>query len=213
MHVHLGSRDVHIAAEQQPSAVCRQPRGPIDQTLHESELGGVVLAAVGNVDRRDHEIAVLHLHDARLHVEGWMAEDGIDREQILPDVQGHARIPLQGVPVGVVALDFGFGGDLRGRCLQLLEAHHIRPVTRQPLGQLGRPGADAVHVPGGDFHARNDKPLTTTRGIIYYQSVMKHRVMRSTRPSRPWPIPPAGRSWPGWRTAKRRSASSRRPSP
>jgi len=54
--------------------------------LHERELRGVILAAVGNVDRRDYQIAVLHLHDARFHVERRMAEDGIDGEQVLADM-------------------------------------------------------------------------------------------------------------------------------
>src|SRR6267142_5498884 len=83
-----------------------------------------------------------------------MAEDGIDGEQILPDVQGDARVSLQGVKVRVVVGDLGFGGDLGRRRLQFLEAHHIGPVARQPLRQLRRAGPNAVDVPGRDSHPR-----------------------------------------------------------
>src|SRR6267378_1839869 len=173
MHVHLGARDVHVAAQNQLPAIGRQPRGPVAEARYECELRRVILAAVRHIDRCDDQVAMLHLHDARLHVERRMAEDGIDCEQILPDVQRYARIPFQGVPVRVVVGELGFGGDLRRRRLQFLEAHHIGPVSRQPLGQLGGAGANPVDVPRGDFHARNDKPLTAPGWPIHYHSVMK----------------------------------------
>ena len=47
---------------------------PCGEASQEVELRRIVLAAVGHVDRREHEVAELRLDDARLHVEVGMAE-------------------------------------------------------------------------------------------------------------------------------------------
>ena len=63
-----------------------QPSRPLGELGHDLELGGIVLAAVRDVYRSDHEIAVLHLDDARFHVERRMAEHRIDGEEVSADV-------------------------------------------------------------------------------------------------------------------------------
>src|SRR5205809_6046333 len=50
MHVDVRARDVHVAAENQVSPLRRQPCRPITETCDEGKLGGVVLAAVRDVD-------------------------------------------------------------------------------------------------------------------------------------------------------------------
>jgi hypothetical protein len=85
---------------------------------------------------------------------GGMAEDRIDRKQVLSDVQRHARVSLQGVPERVIVGDLALGGDLRRRGFQLLQADDVRPLARQPFAQLRGAGANTVHVPGRDSHAR-----------------------------------------------------------
>src|SRR6267143_2027144 len=154
MHVHLAARDVHVAAENQLSATGLQPGGPITEARYEGELRRVVLAAVWHIDRRNYQIAMLDLDDARFHVERRMAEDRIDGEEVFADVQRHARVAFQGVPVRVIVRQLAFGGDLGGGGLQLLQADHVRAVTLQPFTELRRAGPNAVDVPGRDSHPR-----------------------------------------------------------
>ena len=101
---------------------------------------------------------MFHLHDARFHVERWMAEHGIERVQILAHVERHARVSLQRVPIHVIIFDLAFGGDLRRRGLQLLEAHDVGPIALQPLAQLSGARANAIDVPRRDFHVRIIRP-------------------------------------------------------
>src|SRR6185503_20757393 len=126
---------------------------PCDETFHKRQLRGVVFAAVRNVDRRDHLIAVLHLHDPRFHVERRMAEDGIDGEQVFANMERYAGVTLPAVPVHVVIVELALRWDLRGFSLQFLQADDVRAVALQPFTELCRPRTNAVNVPGSDFHA------------------------------------------------------------
>ena len=140
----------------------------------ELELRRIVLAAVRHVDRSEHEVAERGLHDARFHVEIGMAERRLGIEQALPDVQRHARVGAQAVPVDVIVRELAALGDLRGLRLQLLQAHDVGPVALQPLAELRLARADAVDVPGGNFHIaanRNSddrrRPATASKGVLH----------------------------------------------
>src|SRR5256712_6130696 len=64
------------------------------------------------------------------------------------------------MPVVVIVRDATLGGDLRRGGLQLLQADDVGPIALQPLAQLRGAGANAVHVPGRDFHVGMISPLT-----------------------------------------------------
>src|SRR4051812_32027159 len=68
-------------------------------------------------------------------------------------MQRHAGVRPQPVPVDVVVRVRAGGGHLPRLRFQLLQAHHIGSVALQPLAELRRARADAVHVPGGDLHS------------------------------------------------------------
>src|SRR5215831_3908139 len=76
VHVHVGVRDVDVAAHDELAALGIEAIRPGNETLEEAELGGVVLPAVRYIDRSYDEIAERHLHDPRLDVELRMAELG-----------------------------------------------------------------------------------------------------------------------------------------
>src|SRR5918999_4802466 len=81
-----------------------------------------------------------------------MAVDRIVGEQLLAKLQRHAGVALAAVPVRMI---FGELAELRNLIrfsLQLLQAHDVGLLAIQPLPELGSAGADAVDVPGSDFH-------------------------------------------------------------
>src|SRR5688572_4952577 len=153
MHVDLGARDVHVAAQDELTPLVAKLPRPGDQPLHEINLRGVVLVAVGHVDRGDDELAELRLHDARLHVERGMAENRLFRKRFRIDVERDARIRLHPVPERVVTRDLALLRDLRGLGFQLLQAHHVRALPLEPLAELRLARANAVDIPSGDLHA------------------------------------------------------------
>src|SRR6266545_874369 len=78
---------------------------------------------------------------------------GIGGDQLLANLQRHARIALAAMPVRVIVREPALLRDLRRLGFQFLQAHHVRPIAPQPFPHLGRAGPDAVDIPGGDFHA------------------------------------------------------------
>src|SRR5207237_3315554 len=94
-----------------------------------------------------------------------VAERGLGVEQALPDVQRHAGVGAKAVPISVVVLELHLLGNLPSLRLQLLQAHHVRAVALHPLAQLHLARADAVDVPGGDFHFRSMPSYFTTRNL------------------------------------------------
>ena len=70
------------------------------------------------------------------------------------------------MPEHVVILELALGRDLGRLGLQLLEADDVGPVARQPFAELGLARADAVHVPGCDFHATILEVLDLPRGFF-----------------------------------------------
>jgi hypothetical protein len=62
----------------------------------------------------------------------------------------------------VVVLELDLLGDLRGFRLEFLNAHDVRPVALHPLAQLRLARADAVDVPGGDFHRMKLSTISMT---------------------------------------------------
>ena len=155
MHVHLGARDVDVAAQHQLAALGVQAPDPGDQALHEAQLRRIVLAAVRYVDRREHGVAHLRRDDARLHVELGMRERRCRRADLGADVQRHARVGAHAMPVHVVLGQLARLGNLYGLCLQLLQADDIGLVARQPVAELRCARPNAVDVPGRDLH-KND---------------------------------------------------------
>ena len=155
MHVEVGTGDVHVAAENELAPVAVQVFRPRRELDHEAELRLVVFAAVGHVHRGEDEAADFGLHDPRLHVEFGVAERGLGVEQALADVKRHAGVGAVPVPVRVVVLELHLLRNLRRLSLQLLQAHDVRPVALHPLAKLRLARADAVDVPGGDFHFRS----------------------------------------------------------
>src|SRR5258708_16885526 len=154
MHVEVGTGDIHVAAENELASVAVQIFRPRRELDHEAQLRLVVLATVGHVHRSEDEAADFGLHDARFHVEFWLAERGLRVEQALADVKRHAGVGAKHVPVGAVVLELDLLGNLRGFRLQLLQAHDVGTLALHPLAKLSLARADAVDVPGGDFHFR-----------------------------------------------------------
>src|SRR5581483_1791206 len=153
VHVHLGERDVDVAAEHDLAALRAQRLRPAREALHELDLRRIALAAVRHVYRGEHRVADLRLHHARLHVELGMAEHRLGRMQFLADVQRHAGVRTHAVPEDVVALNPALLGNLRRLRLQLLQADDVGLVALEPVAELRLPRADAVDVPGGDLQS------------------------------------------------------------
>jgi len=82
-----------------------------------------------------------------------MPEYRIAGDELPANLQRHARIALTAVPVRVILGELAFVRDLRRLGLQFLETHHVRSLALEPLSDLGGTRPDAVHIPGGDFHA------------------------------------------------------------
>src|SRR5207245_5255981 len=109
-------------------------------------------------------------HDTRFHAELGVAERGLGVEPALADVNLHAGVGAKAVPVRLLVLQFDLLGNLRRLRLQLLQAHDVWPVALHPFAQLRLACADAVDVPGGDFHFRSvpkeiPRYLTSRRGF------------------------------------------------
>src|SRR5581483_2736371 len=106
MDVHVGPRDVHVAAHDQVPAG-GEGRRVVVHRLQEPHLGRKVLAAVRHVDRGHGRVAELDDHDPVLVVEGRMDERRLVGRDRLADVQADARVALfAAVPVAPVALHF-----------------------------------------------------------------------------------------------------------
>src|SRR6185369_11712478 len=105
MNVHIGSRYVHVAAQEQ-----RQARGLVmcGEPFHgfeESHLPVEVLAAVGYVNRRDSKRRQSGGDDAVLVVEFGVVKGRTLQERLLADVQADSGVSPAAVPVAPVALD------------------------------------------------------------------------------------------------------------
>ena len=139
----------------------------VREPLQELHLRGIVLPAVRDVDRGDDQIAELYLHDAGFDVERRMPEYRIAGDELPANLQRHARIALTAVPARVILGELAFVRDLRRLGLQFLETHHVRSLALEPLSDLGGTRPDAVHIPGGDFHAVDYRdPYTALPGRV-----------------------------------------------
>ena len=88
------------SSSSRPSA--RSSRAHSDQPRQELELGGIILAAVGDVHRGDHQVAELHLTIRDSWSNGGMAVDRLAGKRLLAKLQRYARITLAAVPERVV---------------------------------------------------------------------------------------------------------------
>src|SRR5574338_1053820 len=158
MHVDLEPRDVEITADDERRARrTKRLREPIHR-FQEAHLSRKVLAAVRHVNGRHAEPRVLEWqaghHYAVLEIERRVRELRFFRKCFLPHVEPDARIPFLAVPITPVALEVTEQRrKLGGGSLDFLQAQDVGPLAFDPVLHLGRAGADAVHVPGGDLHA------------------------------------------------------------
>ena len=133
MDVDVGTRDVDVAAQDQLAAFLVQLFRPRGKAGQEGDLCRIVLAAVGHVYGCEHEMPQRHLHDACLDVEFGMAELR-HLQQLATKVQRHAGVtPAAAMPEHVVVGELAPLRNLVGPRLDLLQAHHIRPVALQPV--------------------------------------------------------------------------------
>ena len=144
--------DVFTAPTAELNGPGAERAAPLDQALEESDLAGVILSAVGNVDRGDHQLAEVGRHHSGLEVERRVAVHRWLGKRLLPQLERHPRVAFAAVPEGVIVLSLDDLGHLGHFRLQLLEADHVRAVALQPFLDLGRAGPDAVHIPRGDPH-------------------------------------------------------------
>ncbi len=153
VHVRVGPRHVEVAAEDERPCRRLLLRGEQVERLEELHLGGKVLAAVRHVDRGHGEARQARRHDAMLVVECRMVEVRALGERLLSHVERDAGVALPAMPVAPVAFDVAQpDGQLVDRGFDLLEAEHVRLLAVDELLDLRLPGADAVHVPGGDLY-------------------------------------------------------------
>src|SRR5438105_1412638 len=152
MYVDVGTRDVDVAAQDDLAPLVVQLLRPRRQPGQEAELGGIILAAVGHVDRSDDQVAEPGLYDPRFHVELGMAELGTGIDESFPDVKRYAGVAAMAMPEHVVVREIAAHGDLRRIRLQLLQTHHVGLVALQPLAELRLASPDAIDVPGGYLH-------------------------------------------------------------
>src|SRR5205823_4978724 len=98
-------------------------------------------------------VARLRLHDARLMIERRVRERRLLAERVAAQVQRHAGVAAVAVPVAPVAVEVADRGrDLLDLRLDLLQTDDVGLRRRDPLLELLATRADAVHVPGADFH-------------------------------------------------------------
>ena len=153
VHVHVGARDVHVAAHDERLSRGLRVSGELIHRLQESHFRNEVFASIRHVDRRNSHLRQLRGDDAMLEVERWMLERGRVGKRRGPDVQRDARVPLPAVPVARISFEVADPDrKLVERRLDLLQAEDIRLFALQKLLKLGLPRADPVYVPGGDFH-------------------------------------------------------------
>src|SRR5262249_31682429 len=200
--VDVGPGDVDVAAEDELTTFGVHLLHPFHKVLHKADLRGVVLAAVGNVDRGDHQIVQRTLHDARLDVEVGMAEFRF-LQQFALEVQRHARIASAAVPEGVVIAELAALRHLVGTRFDLLQAHHVGAVALQPLAKLRLARANAVDVPGGYFHAGSDVTLVPAANRTAIRRRRRIALATGARPSARSPY-----SSPSRATSDTKSASS-----
>src|SRR5205814_2564967 len=102
--------------------------------------------------RRDDQVPELRGDDARLVIELRMDEARPARKRALAQVQGDARVAFVPVPEAPVPRKVAERDrNVLRRGLDLLEADDVGRLALDPFQDFGRPGADPVHVPGGDL--------------------------------------------------------------
>src|SRR5205814_4147377 len=204
MDILVGARDVDVATKHDFAALVVKALRPRGERLEEFQLGAVVLAAIRNIDGREHGVPELCLHDPAFHVEVGMAELRLGAEQRLAKMERHAGVGAATVPVHIVVGETAPCGYLSGLGLQLLQAHDVGLVALEPIAELSLARADAVDVPGGDLHetskicyARTRAARTillflapldraADRGVLYIRSTARasdfdHRVVKLAR--------------------------------
>jgi len=158
MHVHVGPRDVHVAAQHERQTRVLEPGSVRVEGFEELHLRRKILAAVGDVDRRDSRLRQAHRDDAVLVIEFRVMKRGPLGMKCLAHVKPDAGVALAAVPVAPVALELAQPDrQLIERGLDLLQAQNGGLFAFDEFLDVRLAGADAVHVPRRQFH----------RAIIY----------------------------------------------
>src|SRR6185503_1108453 len=156
MYVHLGARDVDVAAQDQAVAGRAQRRDVRRHRLQETNLAGEVPAAVGDINGRHRRPLDARRRNARVDVELGMDVNGTTRLDRLAHEQRHTRVAFGAVPVAPVVgeRELADGArDVIARRLDLLQAQDVGLLARHEAGDLVLTSANAVHVPGCDLHS------------------------------------------------------------
>lgn len=180
MHVHVRPSHVHVTREDELEPARVDIAHPRLHRFEKVELGRVVLAAVRNVDRREHHLAELRRDNPCLEVEVRMCQVGDIGESVAPHVQSDSRVRPRAMPIAGISLEIAESrGDLRLGRLQLLQTDDIGLVLVDPRFYLLLPSPDPVHVPSANFHVAH---LTHRRPAIDY----------TCAPMRPLTLEPIG---------------------
>jgi len=153
MHVHVGPRDVHVAAQHERQTRILKPGSVRVEGFEELHLRRKILAAVGDVDRRDSRLRQAHRDDAVLVIEFRVMKRGPLGMKCLAHVKPDAGVALAAVPVAPVALELAQPDwQLVNRRLDLLQAEHVRLLAFEVFLHLRLTRADAVDIPGRNLH-------------------------------------------------------------
>jgi len=158
MHVHVGPRDVQVAAQHERQAGILKPGSVCVEGFEELHLRRKVLTAVRDVDRRDGRLRQAHCDDAVLVIELRVMKRRPLGMKCLAHVEGDAGVALAAMPVAPVALELAQPDrQLIERGLDLLQAQNVGLFAFNKFLDVRLARANAVHVPRRQFH----------RAIIY----------------------------------------------
>ena len=159
--VEVRRHDVVVAREDHGSAARVELGRVLDQPLEPAqlvvELRSGLRVAVGQVEAPDDEVAHLGLDVAAVIVVGVAGQRATDLDGRGALRQDRDAVPgTLSVPDRVVAR----GADVEDReplahGLEFLQAGDVGLLALEPAEQVWQPGADAVHVEGGDLERRH----------------------------------------------------------
>ena len=129
VHVHVGARDVHVAAEHERAARGLKRRAYASSASRNRILAGKSLPPFGTYTdatvRSPTSTAAMRFSKLKA---GWV-NVGRSGAIVLAHVQADARVALAAVPIAPVALHLAEGrGDLIGRGLDFLQADDVRAL-------------------------------------------------------------------------------------
>src|ERR1051325_8357725 len=114
-----------------------------------------------------------------------MIKNRLSGESVAPNMRPYAGVGALAVPVTAIALQLAQSGrHLGDRRFKLLQANHIGSLALDPLENLRLSGADAVHIPGGDFEhyesIKSGAPMFNAIGFAI-RAVVKRKFTTTAR--------------------------------